>query len=155
MSSRGQTAMRHARELVALLYPSAVVLEAGRSVYWRDGRPFSRREDLFGCFDMLILGDTSTHLIQVTTWTGGGGPAARRAKVQAWAEEHFPKGGPLCFVYAWVPRRYMRRWLWNWRSGWGELPQTSAPPRRARKPASPPREPAPALSSPADAETRK
>jgi len=125
----GETAMKHARAVVAQLFPDAPTLEAQKAVIWipngKGGRrPISRREDLFGVFDIMVL-DYKVHLIQVTTEQSRSQTAtARKRKI----EEHFLTWAsrrhlPRCeiWVLSWVPRKHFYAWRYTWLGeGWGE-----------------------------------
>ncbi len=163
--SSGKTAMLHARAWVEKAFPGAPVEEAKKTVIWIPEnpdkpetvvcdhckgivkleprrRPISRREDLFGCFDLMILPQAGIPiLVQVTTWTGGGGPAARRHKVQTWIQDHYAPLAPnystmpaRVLVMAWVPRKHFRVWEWRWaRECWEEIAVIESPLMKSRK----------------------
>jgi len=125
----GETAMKHARALVAELYPEVPVLEAQKSVTWiPDGkggrRPISRREDLFGVFDILVL-HYKVQLIQVTTEQSRGQTVtARKRKI----ESEFLVGTTYRFaarwdvwILSWVARKHFYAWRYDWNEiKWGE-----------------------------------
>lgn len=134
----GQTAMKHARAWLALEYPDAPTMEAQKAVAWikdkqtQETRPISRREDLFGVFDLLALDPSrGTVLVQVTTYHAKGSAASeRRAKIALWCREHFPKGPAFpmtVMVIAWERAKGFRTWTWDWSSrtwerGWATSP---------------------------------
>ena len=137
--------MKHARAIVAHAFPGFPTLEASRKIVWipderggcptckRNHTPRVLREDLLGCFDLIVLASPLI-LIQVTTQSeqGGGAAAARRRKVQ---EQYVSQYGanalkrirpiPQAWVWAWKSRCYFYTWRWMWhRREWslrGEL----------------------------------
>jgi hypothetical protein len=124
--SAEKTAIKHAKAILRerRAYP---ILESMASVVWvpkkdKSGKvvsrmPISHQEDLFGVFDLLQIRPGRVMLVQVTTWTGGGGVAARRRKVRKWCEalpaEHW-RYQISAEVWAWVAKTHMRRWRWDW-----------------------------------------
>jgi hypothetical protein len=95
---------------------------AKKSLRWafneRTGQrvPFSIAEDLFGCFDALVLHADGLVAIQ---WTDAGSVSRRRHKIEAalglaWAPESLERW--LCVeVWGWKPRRPLA--VWRWRGG--------------------------------------
>lgn len=141
-ASKGKTAMKHARELVAARYPGSPVLEAQKRIVWipdkhgpcvKCGRNLTSRtatEDFLGCFDLIVLG-APNRLIQVTTMqtTGdeSGAASARRRKIREnYLVPFGARGRPDVWVWAWVARKHFLTWCWDWERGeWGE--RTAAP----------------------------
>lgn len=125
----GETAMKHARALVADLFPGAPTLEAQKSVIWiPDGkggrRPISRREDIFGVFDILVLHE-HVNLIQVTTEQSRSQTAtARKRKIEDnFIHNAYPGDvhGWDIWVLSWVARKHFYGWRWSWiEMKWGE-----------------------------------
>jgi hypothetical protein len=124
----GATAMRRAYELLLQRkIPPDAIQRAVKVVKWIPDRhkpgeliPVTLQEDLFGVFDFLIISPVGTCIgLQVTTWTGGGGVAARRKKIDEWME----RAGVLRIqaqVWAWVPRKHFRTWVLD-DGSWREL----------------------------------
>jgi hypothetical protein len=148
----GVEAMRHARALLHRRLRSTgenYSIEEARQVAIRTSKGWrTKREDLFGVFDLLAVEcDYTWHAIQVTTWTGGGGVSYRRNKVQKWIHRTF--GNPLrvsaraaaniyIYVWAWVEeQQHFRQWRWDWGTvAWAEtapLESILKPRRRARQ----------------------
>ena len=136
-SGTGATAMKHARAIAAAFWPGQPTLEASKRIVWIPGKdcpscgrgltPRSMSEDIFGVFDLAVIGfGTRDALIQVTTETASRGTVApRRRKIEKWiaetpaAEKHgFSTLAPYIEVWAWVRRTHMRRWRYcagHWR----------------------------------------
>jgi hypothetical protein len=132
----GATAMKHARAVVADAYPLLPVLEAQQKVFWipdhrgpcrscgRNLTPRSSREDLFGCFDLMVLGIPSL-LIQVTTQTKRGETvAARKRKIrEGFVTTYLPvyrelgQAPATVEIWSWVARTEFLRWYWSWTAG--------------------------------------
>lgn len=129
--------MRHARAIVAQMWPQEPVIEAGRRLVWipdgKGGRfPRSTSEDIFGVFDICVVGFSSeTSLIQVTTETKSRSTvSARKRKIEKWIETLPPPEPPHpeIFVWSWVRRKHMRVWRWIVsESGWQELDPFPSP----------------------------
>ena len=151
--------MSHARAVLARDYPGAAIQQARKARIKRGGRWISGGEDIFGCFDLLALAPSGALLlIQVTTWTGGGGVSARRHKVRHWIEATFPAApspSPEVWVIAWVRGRHFRKWSWGWGEGtWSELEPVPSPsltrPGKAERGARASRKRSPPLRDPAE-----
>ena len=125
----GDTAMMHARAIAAARWPGQPTLAASKRIVWMPtktcgscGRgliPRSMSEDIFGVFDLAIIGfGVSGGLIQVTT--GAGGVSPRRRKIEEWLDcpdqrlirHHSTRSAlsPAIEVWAWIKSSYMRRW---------------------------------------------
>ncbi len=146
--SKGLTAVKHARALVAEKWPGAPVLEAQKAVTWIPAptkadpdarRPISRREDLFGVFDLLVL-SSPVVLIQVTTEheaSGGGAAATRRHKVRMGFIEPHQEAARTSqlLVWSWVARTHMLVWEWDHlQHGWVRRPPLRETGSKAKTP---------------------
>jgi len=140
----GATAMRHARAIAAAFWPGQPTIEAQKRIVWLPGNecaacgrsrtPRSMAEDIFGVFDLAVVGfGTRDALVQVTTEVKSRSTvAARKRKIEDWLNQNpvvLDRSGsqlaPYIEVWAWVARTHMRRWRWH-RSRWVELaPQRS------------------------------
>jgi len=127
----GKVAMDHARNIVNDFWPSTPKLEAQKSVVWIPDpklpggrRPLSRREDLWGCIDILVLTLPDPWLIQVTSQTKNSQSAtARKRKIEAlFLSPHtFEEHRPHIEVWSWVARKYFYTWSWSWETcQWGQ-----------------------------------
>lgn len=143
----GQTAMRHARRCLPVVWPGSRVQEAGAQVRWipaggTEGglRPISRGEDLLGVFDALAWGPRGLLCVQVTTRNpGSSGPSgaawSRRRRILDFVEAYgWPPAGVVVEVWAWEPRRHFHRWrLEAQESGkaWRKLDPMKPPPQKS------------------------
>lgn len=134
--SSGATPIKHARAWVESNYPGAPLLEAQKSVVWifdpktQERRPISRREDLFGCFDMMILRPHLRDLlIQVTTDAQRDQNAtARKRKIENLYVKPFPEQTEELWIIAWVAKRHFKRWRWDWENQvWARLEPILSP----------------------------
>jgi len=138
----GATAMKHARAVCAARWPGRPTLEASKSIVWipdgrgpcrscgRNLRPISKREDLFECFDILVLYDP-IRLIQVTTQTrddSGGGQTvnARKRKIEELYVDRYGVGLERVEIWSWVARKHFRRWVWT-ATDWREAQPMGSP----------------------------
>ena len=153
-SGTGATAMRHARAIVALRWPGQPTFEASKRIVWipttecpacgRGLTPRSMAEDIFGVFDIAIVGfGVVGGLVQVTTGTAGT-VAPRKRKIERWLDTQHPvvrshcDGTSLCpqiEVWAWIARSYMRRWRLDHTDPyhWRELAPVESPEIKKRK----------------------
>lgn len=146
MPNRGATAVRHFRALLDADPQVRAVQWAGKRVVWipkvdlgigafnpnRSGKimtPISRGEDLFGCFDALVLREgTVPELVQITTY-GPSAPYQRMRKIEQTFLSLFTSPPLLdVFVFAWERRRHFRRWRWSTtKRDWVSLPPIPSP----------------------------
>ncbi len=137
--------MKHARAWVKGQYPGALVIEAKPRIAWiptKKGRiPRSISEDIFGCFDLMVMPAATlsgistrrafssndptwtntklTHLLQITTLgVGRGAATTRMSKIALWIHEALADENPHWLgtikVMGWVPRKHFRVWEWSW-----------------------------------------
>ena len=143
MSKRGATAMRHARAWIESEFRGRPVLQAQQNVVWIKGRggdrmPMTRTEDLFGCFDFLVLPNEGLiYLVQVTTQgTKRSSTSDRKRKIRAGLEANYPgarHASAKIRLMAWVPRQHFRVWRWVWsKKDWTEDEPISSPLLRQR-----------------------
>lgn len=142
----GDTAVRHARAVVARDWPGAPLLEAMAHVVYipidrknpkLGRRPINIREDLFGVFDMLVLpAGNPIVLIQVTTQTEARSTVAdRKRKIRFWILQQYGTVPGLSLapfmtvlILAWVPKQHFRCWRWDWAEmDWNEGEQIESP----------------------------
>ena len=96
------------------------MLEARKSVVWIPAtggvRPISHQEDLFGCFDFLILG-VPAWLVQVTTEQKRSQTVtARKRKIEKKFIELYGANTAQHFtlrIWSWVPRSHFIDWKWE------------------------------------------
>ena len=147
--SKELTAMRHARAICNARWPNSPTVEAQKSVTWipvdpyessRGRRPISKREDVFGVFDLVVLrswihGDTDL-CIQVTTSNPSESNATKRKrKIEyAFLDLYYDEPGKLVgvppdiWVWAWVARKHFRGWEWDWTTcAWSERREIESP----------------------------
>jgi len=149
--SKEQTSMRHARAICEARWPNSPTIEAQTSVTWipidsavpsAGRRPISRREDVFGVFDLVVLrswvhGGTDL-CIQVTTSNPSDSNATKRKrKIEAeFLDRYFDEAPgqksmgvlPDVWVWAWVARRHFRGWEWLWNeAAWSERREIESP----------------------------
>jgi len=144
--AKGDTAMKHARAVIAEEWAHCPVEFAKQSAVTRGGRTFSLGEDLFGVFDSLILDQDGFAIgIQVTTQPaqgqGGGGPAARKKKLREWAVRWYgrPDSAPFTILlWAWVQGSHFREWAYEWDLGkWTEMAPVHSPLIKSAPPSAP------------------
>ncbi|MEE9471213.1 MAG: hypothetical protein V3W32_05785, partial [Gemmatimonadota bacterium] len=114
----GATAMKHARAALEEMALGMPTMEAQKKVVWipdhrgpckscgRNLTPRSMKEDLFGCFDLFLMGFPDL-LIQVTTQTARGeSVAARKRKIREnFVDVYGPKmiaPLPMLEIWSWV-----------------------------------------------------
>lgn len=157
MSRDGKTAYRHAIAIARELRPGVEPITAAkRVIYTPTGKPacptchtrptFPRSvgEDLYGCFDILMLGEDEPMLIQVTTDGGLSSPGsavnARKRKVAAWANLNPAISlDARLVIWSWVNGRHMRHFTFcgeNVEGGWIETQPLLSPLLKRRKKAS-------------------
>ena len=133
--------MAHARAVVAEAWPGRPVHEASRSLQRiGPGKYVSRREDVFGVFDLLVF-DAQMRAIQVTTYTGAGN---RRTKVRRFLKQYplLASFRPAVWVWEWVKGRHFRGYVWDWDlSDWRAAQSIPSPLLSARRTQKPPRQP--------------
>jgi len=147
----GATAMKHARAVCDRRWRGVPRLEAAKTIVWipdkrgpcgacgRNLQPMSRKEDLFGCFDLMILTGLLL-LIQVTTELrddadGGWTVTARKKKIEElYIERFFASGAalvteyPRIEIWSWVARKHFRLFSWRWDNrSWRELSPLPSP----------------------------
>ena len=139
--------MRHARAICEARWPGSPTIEAQSSVTWipidtrvpnAGRRPISRREDIFGVFDLVVMrswvyGDNDL-CIQVTTSNESDSNATKRKrKIETgFLDTHYDENTlgvpPDVWVWAWVTRKHFRGWEWLWNAGvWSERREIESP----------------------------
>lgn len=124
--------------VIEALYPGALVGKAGKRIVWiprgNERVPLSMAEDLFGCFDRLVVHPHGMLAIQATiyrpeTAKKGGTVTVRKTKVRrTFVEPLVAQLGELpaidrahavapwlaVEIWAWEPRVAMHFWRWSW-----------------------------------------
>jgi hypothetical protein len=106
--STEQTSLKHARAIVAELFPGAHVLGSQKRVQYRHGgkHPFTISEDLVnGCFDMVVLAPHGLLCLQITSPTNA---SARRQKINSQLGAVPPY--VISQVWAWKAGKEMMVW---------------------------------------------
>ena len=133
----GAVAMKHARALLDHMGYS-VRQEAGKNIIrLPGGKMMAKREDPFGCFDILAFKPApigtepvSPLFVQVTSQTSRGQSAnARRRKIEDQFTDQLGEsaGWVDIEVWSWVNGKGFYRWMFNTSVGWSARDDIGSP----------------------------